>query len=132
LTVFARIGYLQTSTTTIDFIAKMTNRHQRRANQRQQRSQQAEIGPVSGHLGDLDEHVPLGATTTVLQPATQTHKPHFMMRILAKVLLSRWVLNRVKHADVERLLMTFATEAGRPDVADELVRRQAMRAARPS
>jgi hypothetical protein len=54
-------------------------------------------------------------------------KPKLFTRLLAKVLLSRWVLKRVQHPDVERLLISFATEAGRTDIADELVRRQLTR-----
>jgi len=34
----------------------------------------------------------------------------------------------VKNPEVEQLLITVAMEVGRPDVADELIRRQAMRA----
>jgi hypothetical protein len=44
------------------------------------------------------------------------------------VLLSRWLLARVKNPEVERLLITVAMEAGRQDVADELIRRQSIRA----
>ncbi len=51
-----------------------------------------------------------------------------MTRLLARVLLSRWVLARVHHPDVERLLISFASEANRTEVADELIRRQALRA----
>jgi len=50
-----------------------------------------------------------------------------MLRLAARVLLSRWVLARVKAPDVERLLISVAVQAGRPEVADELRRRQIAR-----
>jgi hypothetical protein len=42
------------------------------------------------------------------------------------VLLSRWVLKRVKNPAVQQLLISVAMEAGRPEVADELIRRRAL------
>ncbi len=54
-------------------------------------------------------------------------KPSSVMRLFSSLLLSRWVLARVKNPEVERILISFALEAGRQDVADELIRRQAMR-----
>jgi len=54
-------------------------------------------------------------------------RPSLFMRALARLLLSNWVLKRVQHPDVERLLMSFAAETGRQEVVDELIRRQALR-----
>lgn len=51
-----------------------------------------------------------------------------MLRLVARILLSRWLLARVKNPEVERLLISVAMEAGRVEVADELIRRQTMRA----
>jgi hypothetical protein len=91
------------------------NRHQRRAAERQQTAKEPEVG-VSSITTPVDRLV-----------NAPTHKPALITRLLATVLLSRWVLARVQHPDVERLLINFATEAGRFDVADDLARRQAMR-----
>lgn len=44
------------------------------------------------------------------------------MRIFAKVLLSQWVLKRVNHPDLRRVLASMAVQAGRPDVY-EILRR---------
>jgi hypothetical protein len=49
------------------------------------------------------------------------------MRLFSALLLSRFVLKRVKQPEVERLLMSVALEAGRQDVVDELTRRDALR-----
>lgn len=55
-------------------------------------------------------------------------KPSWVLRLVARVLLSRWLLARVKNHDVESLLISVAMQAGRTEVADELIRRQTMRA----
>jgi hypothetical protein len=55
-------------------------------------------------------------------------KPSWVLRLVARVLLSRWLLARVKNPEVERLLISVAMEAGRPEIADELIRRQTLRA----
>jgi hypothetical protein len=106
----------------------MANRHQRRANQRQQRQSRPELEVVT-NVAPLFDDEPV-AHTAIPSAAPQAHKPGIFIRLLAKVILSRWILNRVKHSDVERLLITFAAEAGKPDIADELTRRQALRGQR--
>jgi hypothetical protein len=55
-------------------------------------------------------------------------KPSWVLRLVARILLSRWLLARVKNPEVERMLISMAMEAGRTEVADELIRRQTMRA----
>jgi hypothetical protein len=59
-------------------------------------------------------------------PATQveTAKPGLILRLFASIVLSPAVLKRVNHADVERLLANVALQAGRPEVARELLSRR--------
>lgn len=54
-------------------------------------------------------------------------KPGFLLRLFATIALAPWVLNRVSHAEVERLLAQVAVQTGRPEVARNLVNRIAMR-----
>ena len=91
------------------------NRHQRRARGRQQSPKEPEGSP------------PPVAAAVDYPPNQPIPKPTLITRLLASVLLSRWILARVQHPDVERLLINFALEAGRHDVADELSRRQTLR-----
>lgn len=63
----------------------------------------------------------------ITSPEPATAKPGLIVRLIAKLLLSRWVLNRVSNPSIESLLSTVATQLGRDDVADELARRQALR-----
>ena len=58
-------------------------------------------------------------------------KPGLFLRLFANVVLTPWVLTRVKHADVERLLAGVAMQAGRPEVAKSLLNRIAMRKENP-
>lgn len=52
--------------------------------------------------------------------------PGLVLRVFAKVLLAPWVLKRVRHADVERLIAGVAGQAGRPDIAADLLNRIAL------
>ncbi len=105
------------------------NRHQRRAAGRQpNQSEPGDFMPtVSVNMDDPGRPSgnPYNAIGTpdnaVAAPAPQ--KPSLILRILAKILLSSWVLNRVQHPDIERLLIAFATQVNRPEVADHLIRR---------
>ena len=54
-------------------------------------------------------------------------KPGFLLRLFARIVLAPWVLKRVNHADVERLLAGVAVQAGRPEIARSLLDRMAMR-----
>ena len=54
-------------------------------------------------------------------------KPGLVLRLFAKILLAPWVLKRVRHADVERLIAGVAVQAGRPDIAANLLNRIALR-----
>lgn len=54
-------------------------------------------------------------------------KPGFVLRLFAKILLAPWVLKHIKHADVERLIAGVAVQAGRPDIAANLLNRIALR-----
>jgi len=109
------------------------NRHQRRAAQRQQTHGSAESETPVNVPADLnalritlpdDLAMPYGTLQAEdIVPA----KPSLVIRALAKILLSPWVLARVQHPDVERLLISFAVQTNRVDVVDELTRRQAMR-----
>lgn len=104
------------------------NRHQRRAAEKQPRPGAPESGTplIEFDLSDIAGRPQ--AAPTVSDPRTPPARPSLLTRLLARVLLSRWVLARVHHPDVERLLISFASEANRTEVADELIRRQALRA----
>jgi hypothetical protein len=58
--------------------------------------------------------------------ATRT-RPGLALRLFSRIILSNWILSRVRNPEVERLLMSVAFEAGRTDVVDELTRREALR-----
>jgi hypothetical protein len=60
----------------------------------------------------------------ITQNDTQPSKPSWLLRVVSRVMLSRWVRARVQNPEVERLLISIARETGRMDVADELMRRQ--------
>jgi hypothetical protein len=59
-------------------------------------------------------------------PATQAEpaRPGLILRLFASIVLAPAVLKRVNHADVERLLANVALQAGRPEVARELLGRR--------
>ena len=101
------------------------NRQQRRAaaKSQEQPGQDGAIDvSVNIDLGSLTSNAPASSN-----PPPLKGKPGFLSRCFASILLSRWVLKRVHHPEAERLLIALAMEGGRPEVADELVRRQAMR-----
>lgn len=54
-------------------------------------------------------------------------KAGLLLRLFSRLLLSRFVLNRVSQPEVQRLLMSIAIEVDRKDVVDELQRRDQMR-----
>jgi hypothetical protein len=123
------------------------NRHDRRAAGKQRPSRGLELNappadaarspvqapetgsPITISSSDLPQGVILDSSIFPGHEApTQTpHKAGLLTRALAHVLLSRWVLKRVQHPDVEQLLTSFAREAGRLDIADELTRRRSTR-----
>ena len=112
------------------------NRRERRTAEKQRQSKRSNedtlgLAPETHPFSPVE----LGVIPNTLFPASDAapqlpakqRGPKFLIRVLAKILLSDWVLKRVQHPDAERLLMSFATEVGRPEVVDELVRRQSMR-----
>jgi len=114
------------------------NRHTRRAAARQTEQQpEAQNHPIThtflggAPLGGDSSMGTAGPTPSAGSIPVLSEKPSFVIRALAKVLLSSWVLARVQHPDVEQLLMSFAIQTGRQDVADELVRRHALRSQSP-
>jgi hypothetical protein len=56
--------------------------------------------------------------------------PSLLLRMFARVVLSPWVLNRVSHPEVERLLVSLAIQVGEPEKARSLANRMNMRAER--
>ena len=50
-----------------------------------------------------------------------------VLRVFAKILLAPWVLKRVRHGDVERLIAGVAVQAGWPDIVADLLNRIALR-----
>ncbi|HEX2648561.1 MAG TPA: hypothetical protein VHN19_01330 [Burkholderiales bacterium] len=65
------------------------------------------------------------------QVGPPAQKPGILLRMVASVLLSPWVLNKVKSPDVERMLANMAIQADRPEVAKSLLNRIAMRTDTP-
>jgi hypothetical protein len=53
--------------------------------------------------------------------------PSLLLKALARLILSPWVLNRIRHPEVERLLISVAIQAGQPEKARSLVNRINMR-----
>lgn len=97
-------------------------------NRRDRRAAAARGGPSSeARQRGPAEPAAVGTPTGSPAPAA-AGKPSRMLRLVARILLSRWLLARVKNPEVERLLISVAMEAGRVEVADELIRRQTMRA----
>ncbi len=70
---------------------------------------------------------PAGQQTGLASAASPPARPSFALRMVSRILLSPMVLSRVRQRDLERVLAAIAVEAGRPEVADSLLRRQAMR-----
>jgi hypothetical protein len=54
-------------------------------------------------------------------------KPSLLLRLFSRILLADWILSRVQNPQVEQLLITLAMESGRPEAADRIMRRQALR-----
>ncbi len=96
------------------------NRHERRASAA--RGQQLSGARPPGLRNEPAARA--GAETPGAPEQAAPAKPSWVLRLVARVLLSRWVLARVKNPDVERLLISVAMEAGRPEIATELRRRQ--------
>jgi len=63
---------------------------------------------------------------TEVKPGPEA-KPGVVLRLFAKILLAPWVLKRIRHADVERLIAGVAVQAGRPEVAANILNRIALR-----
>lgn len=68
-------------------------------------------------------HGPPQRRQTAADDAVQA-KPGLLLRLFAGIVLSPAVLKRVNHADVERLLAGVALQAGRPELARELLSRK--------
>ncbi|MBY0509858.1 MAG: hypothetical protein K2P94_06865 [Rhodospirillaceae bacterium] len=47
-------------------------------------------------------------------------KPSFLLRVMAKVLLSQWVINRVTHPQILMILGSVARQVGRMDIIMKL------------
>ena len=73
-----------------------------------------------------DPHVPRSPGSAETLDATEA-KPGFFLRIAARVMLAPWVLNRINNSDVEKLLASMALQAGKPEIARNLLNRIAMR-----
>lgn len=54
-------------------------------------------------------------------------EPGLLLRLAARLLLSPMVLNRIQHPDVERALISLAIQARKPQIAQSLENRIAMR-----
>lgn len=62
------------------------------------------------------------APDSAAAPLTEVYpdKPGLVLRVFATVLLSNWVLKRVHHPDIRRVLGSLAAQAGRPELAQTL------------
>ncbi len=61
---------------------------------------------------------------TLPSSASAPVKTGFLVRMIAKILFSGWVMRRIKNPAIESLLASVAAQMGRDDIADELMRRQ--------
>ncbi|MBL8642879.1 MAG: hypothetical protein JNK21_03015 [Rhodospirillaceae bacterium] len=108
------------------------NRHQRRAAAKSppkpQPAQQSTLSLAMSPAGDGVSFPKIDLSGDAA-PTVRTDgaPPGLGLRLFSKILLSKFVLNRVKQPEVEKLLMSVALEVGRTDVVDELTRRQAAR-----
>ena len=55
-------------------------------------------------------------------------RPGLILRLVASVILTPWVIARVRHPDIEQVLVSMAVQVGRPEIATSIMNRQAMRA----
>ncbi len=93
------------------------NRQQRRAAESRQRR-----GVSPGRDG--------GDMSDPAQPdsgASDPPRPGLMLRLTSKILLSGWVLRRVRHPQVLAMLREVARQSGRADIVDSLTQRLARR-----
>lgn len=90
------------------------NRHQRRA--------AAKSGSAAppGTEPDVVLTAKAGDDGSAKVFASATAKPGLLLRILSKVILSGWVLNRVNHPQLLALLEDVAVQAGRPEVVVQI------------
>jgi hypothetical protein len=75
------------------------NRHERRASAKQVK--------------------PEGTPIAAPQPGLP-QRPGLGLRLFARILLSQWVLKRVHHPDIVRILMQVAQQVGRTDAIAQL------------
>lgn len=80
----------------------MNRRHRRAAAAKQDKSPPAEYAP--------------DGVTPVAPIMAKPAAPSLFLRLVAKILLSRWVLNRVQHGQVLAVLADLAGQVGRTDV----------------
>ena len=100
------------------FLASMNRRERRSA---------AKIKRPAAPGGQQIPQVTIGAKPDPEAAPGPQAKPGLVLRLFAKILLAPWVLKRVRHADVERLIAGVAMQAGRPDIAADLLNRIALR-----
>lgn len=99
------------------------NRHDRRAAAKQQKGTDPQAADIPLQTGQPMPDAPPALATAL----AGQRKPSFWLKLFSKVLLSRWIVARVQHPQVEQLLISLALESGRPEVADQIVRRQALK-----
>ncbi|MBF0563443.1 MAG: hypothetical protein HQL37_15850 [Alphaproteobacteria bacterium] len=59
---------------------------------------------------------------TVAETAPEIpRKPGLLVRLAARILLSRWIIRRMQHPEARRVIAILAVEAGREDLLKELV-----------
>jgi len=66
------------------------------------------------------KQVKLEGTPAATPSSGPVQRPGLALRIFARILLSQWVLNRVHHPDIVRILMQMAQQVGRTDAIAQL------------
>lgn len=120
------------------------NRHERRAasktkpseSQRSRQPERASFQSSSVSQGDsnsanIEIDLGLPATPFNFQSAiitgpndSQKSKRGFVFRVFAKIMLSKFILSRISHPEIENILYSIASQSGRQDVMDELLLRE--------
>ena len=99
------------------------NRRDRRASAKQEGARQ-EMNPTGYNLNNYNPNTGVSGTAPVVAaPASSS----FLLRLVARLLLSRWIIKRVQHPHVLMSLSHMAGQAGRMDAMmyiQEKLRRQ--------
>ena len=100
------------------------NRSQRRA--AKSKSRKTRAAPDAAAAPPV---APIEVQPAPPEVAPPSAPPSLILRVFAGIILSNFVLKRVKNAEVERLLASVARQAGKTEIATDLLLRRMKRAA---